>query len=56
MDELMNAIGYKKETIETILNLLNTIPVKTYTEVQVKLQIYEMLLKPDYDFNQKDEK
>ncbi|MBU5332125.1 hypothetical protein KQI61_07930 [Anaerocolumna aminovalerica] len=54
-NEILNAVGYKKETINNILNLLEVIPVSKFAEIQAKMQIYETLLKPDYDFEKKQD-
>ena len=43
-------VGYDRKSIEMILNLFNSIPVKTYIEVQHKCKIYEILMNPEYEF------
>lgn len=47
---VVTAVGYDKQDLELVLNLLNTIPVKTYVETQAKSQIYEILMNPKYNF------
>ncbi|WP_312369076.1 hypothetical protein [Lachnoclostridium sp.] len=54
-NELLNAIGYKKDTIETIGQLLDLLPVRSYTETQAKSKIYELLMNPDYNFESKED-
>lgn len=54
-NELINAVGYKKETIETIGKLLDLLPVRSYTETQAKSKIYELLINPDYNFESKED-
>lgn len=44
------AVGYDKQDIEAVIRLLNNIPVKDVIETQSKYQIYEVLMKPKYEF------
>lgn len=54
-EEIYNAVGYKQQTIEKVLNLLNTLPVSDYIATKSKMEIYETLLKPEYTFDKKGE-
>lgn len=51
--ELENMVGYKKQTIDKICNLLNTIPVADFIATKSKMEIYETILHPDYAFDEK---
>lgn len=53
-EEIYNAVGYNQQTIEKVLNLLNTISVSDFIATKSKMEIYETLLNPDYTFDKKD--
>jgi hypothetical protein len=55
IENIKDIVGYKKETIENILNLLNIVPVKAYVETQAKMKIYDLLMDPDYSFENKQD-